>query len=455
MQTEAIFKHIQESITQEINLAQHSIYVVVAWFTDIELFSALADKAKQGCNVNIITSNDLINQNSKIKYEQFSSENFKIHLYGNSEKDLIHHKFCVIDKDTVITGSYNWTNKAKINSENIVITRGNEVLVNQFIEEFYDILRKAGYKTVNFKQDLDNIIKRLEIIKNLILIEDTDMIHSVINKLGIYNNEELNNIAKAIKNNSYSKAIKLADDFINTYRNDKVTIWKDSELHALKLELKTLEIQLNAYVNEKIELEKELIDFQYRHTKEVGALISEILKYRKFKYRNDKKKFKEAKKDEEDYNAQYEENKKIKKFDLTVEEKKELKTKFRKASILCHPDKVNDKMKEEAEKVFIDLKNAYDNNDIITVNEILNSLEKGKVFKSKSDTVTEKDKIKLAVEKIKGEIKITLESISEIKESETYSKISEIEDYDEYFNDLKIQLKEELKNLRILNEDNS
>ncbi|TAE00475.1 MAG: hypothetical protein EAZ97_05805 [Bacteroidetes bacterium] len=33
----------------------------------------------------------------------------------------MHNKFCVIDSDIVLTGSYNWTNQAQRNDENITV----------------------------------------------------------------------------------------------------------------------------------------------------------------------------------------------------------------------------------------------------------------------------------------------------------------------------------------------
>ena len=39
---------------------------------------------------------------------------------------LMHNKFCIIDNDLVITGSYNWTFKARLNDENVIVN--NDVL---------------------------------------------------------------------------------------------------------------------------------------------------------------------------------------------------------------------------------------------------------------------------------------------------------------------------------------
>ena len=84
---------------------------------------------------------------------------------------------------------------------------------------------------------------------------------------------------------------------------------------------------------------------------------------------------------------------------------KELKSMFRQASILCHPDKVSEEHREEAHHTFIDLKTAYENNDINRVRQILNDLDKGNEFVSQSESISEKDILKVTIESLKEKIK--------------------------------------------------
>ena len=129
------------------------------------------------------------------------------------------------------------------------------------------------------------------------------------------------------------------------------------------------------------------------------------------------------------------------------EEKQELKKKFRKATFLCHPDKVNDEFKDAAQKIFIELKAAYEAKDLKKVNELLNDLEKG-FFKSKSDTVSEKDLLKVAIEKLRRQIKILETEIVSIKGSETFQTIFNIKDWDDYFGSTKEKLEKEMVELQ-------
>ena len=171
------------------------------------------------------------------------------------------------------------------------------------------------------------------------------------------------------------------------------------------------------------------------------------MKLRKLKFKEDKTKYEEAENDEKQYREQFNTEKEKEIFELTEEQKLELKKKFRKATILCHPDKVANEFTEAAQRIFIELKQAYDANDLKKVSDILEELEKGNIFKNKSETIQEKDLLKAAIAKLKRQIKTLEAEIITIKESDTFKTVISIEDWDEYFNITKEKLKRELEEL--------
>ena len=448
MQTEAIFENIAERIITEIQKANNSIYIAVAWFTNKSIFEQLIKKAKNGCQIQIIISNDLINENSSIDFNKLEKHNGKVYKIGNGDTELMHNKFCIIDFNTVITGSYNWSYKAENNFENIVINSNDTSLAEQFVTEFNQIKKKYyPNETIQNEFPIEIIIKRLEIIKNFILLEDIDDISIAVEKLKIYQfNEDVKTIITSISNKEFAKAITTIQEFINSYQ--QITIWNDPEIAGIKLEIKILESQINAFDNEKIELEKVISDFQHRHTIELGEVILEVLRLRKIKYKNHKKET-EAEEDFNNYSKQYETEKDKKQFELNEEEKLELKKKFRKATTMCHPDKVSEEQKAEAEEIFIELKKAYDEHDLEKVNQLLHDLENGKKFVSQADSISEKEKLKITLEKLKQKLKGIENEIISLKETEIFTTINNITNWDNYFTETKTQLEEELQNLKV------
>lgn len=449
MQTEALFENIAERIQEEINKAQKLVIIAVAWFTNEHLFNELINKAKDGCSVSLIISDDEIN--TALDFSLLETEKSKVYRVGNGQTELMHNKFCVIDNNVVINGSYNWSYKAESNFENVVITIGDTTLAQQFITEFYNIRNRYFPQAAKEKEEavfpLDKVIKRLEILKNYIMLEDTEELEHEAPKLKEYGfNQEIEEIISNLERQEYSSAINRIINFIS--RNQQLAIWTDPEIAALKLELNNLENQLNAYDNEKIELEKLLSEFQHRHAIELGEIILEILRLRKLKFKEDPSKAKEAEEDEKQYQEQFntEQSKQI--FEITKEEKAELKKKYRKASNFCHPDKVSDELKEAANEIFIDLNEAYKMNDLKKVSSILEELEKGNYFKTKFETISEKESLKAAIAKLQNQIKTLEKEIVFIKESETYQRIINIDSLDDYFRDTKEKLQKELNGLQ-------
>ncbi len=124
MNSKAYFENIKEQIIKQLKTADTSIKVVMAWFTDYDLFEILCEKAKRGINVELILSNNSINHKSNIDYNQLTKSGGKLYFIGSGDDNdpIMHNKYCIIDNHVLITGSYNWTNKAKFNNENITIT---------------------------------------------------------------------------------------------------------------------------------------------------------------------------------------------------------------------------------------------------------------------------------------------------------------------------------------------
>ncbi len=447
MQTEALFSNIADRISTELSQAESSIYIAVAWLTNRDLFNILVDKAKSGVTVQLLLSNDEFNQNSYLDFSRLKIGNSVAYLVGDGKSDLMHNKFCVIDRRVVMTGSYNWSYRAeKNNHENIVITTDDFELADQFIAQFKQIRDRYFAHQEALEFPVAKVIKRLEILKNYVILEDDEDIERESRKLSVYQfQQDIDQIIRALSQNAFSQAVELIDEFIK--RNHQIVVYGEVDIAALKLEIRHLEHQLNAYDDEKTELEKTLMLFQHRHTKELGQYISRLLHLRKLKFVWDDEKFAEAEQDEREYHQQLEEENAKEIQTLSEEDQKALKRAYKKASILCHPDKVAEEMKEDATETFTKLKQAYEENNLALVQEILDDLEQGNFFKSRTASISEKEKLQLEIRRLREKIQALETEIYTIKESEEYQTISEIEDWDKYFDNIREQLKGEIERI--------
>ena len=301
---------------------------------------------------------------------------------------------------------------------------------------------------------MKEILKRLEIIKSCISIEDEESLYYQVQKMHTlsYDNR-VKEILALIKETNFQNVIPLIDNYILSFTS--LVIHEDKEVQGLKLELKLLEKEL-LLLSCKVEEYHNLINsFNIKYHKELGLLIEEILilreEYYEFLYLNDKLKYEydyfEAKKDFENFHEESKNFKINNPYELSKKEKAELKRLYKKASRLCHPDIIEDDKKEKAEDIFKDLNSAYQQNDIKKVSDILNSLLKGENFNYESDAIFDRKVLKNKIEITREKIKIVKTEIEVIKKDETFILINELDSVEEYIYDIKDDLKEEKESI--------
>lgn len=133
---EAYFDNIRSTIIPLLEQSTKEVSIAMAWFTSAELFSELIKCLKRGVKVGLVLLDSPINfMEYAPDFNEFIKTGGRLHI-ASSELGLMHHKFCVIDRKIVITGSYNWTYYAETrNVENILITDDVKV-IDQFAQEF-------------------------------------------------------------------------------------------------------------------------------------------------------------------------------------------------------------------------------------------------------------------------------------------------------------------------------
>lgn len=134
-----VYHHsIEDKIIELILDAKNSIKISMAWFTSKKIKDALIELkySNSSIEIEIVVDDNRINDlyffNDR---EKFTEQG--IILHKKSLPKFLHNKFTVIDNKISITGSYNFSNKAKRNSENIaVIYDSNVSSVNSRVFRF-------------------------------------------------------------------------------------------------------------------------------------------------------------------------------------------------------------------------------------------------------------------------------------------------------------------------------
>ena len=156
---QSYFGDIRQIIVENLKKARHDIYVAVAWITDKQLMQILSQKLIEGIDVKIVLVPDDINTNNGFDYKDFVKKGGLIYW------DNHHHKFCVIDRKTVITGSYNWTYAAhnRVSRENVLVINNEEELIENYAAEFRLLIKQASKFTV--PEDIKVVVKEKEVIR--------------------------------------------------------------------------------------------------------------------------------------------------------------------------------------------------------------------------------------------------------------------------------------------------
>lgn len=131
---DVVFNEIKEVIIQGIRNAKYTIWVSVAWFTDREIYNELLLRKQRGVNVRIITSNEHTNRWLIEDFER-NFELVKVPLKGERLSNRLHDKFCIIDLEYVMHGSYNWSKNA-VDSDETWATALDRDFVKKFADEF-------------------------------------------------------------------------------------------------------------------------------------------------------------------------------------------------------------------------------------------------------------------------------------------------------------------------------
>jgi len=123
-----------QAIVQEINQARTSVLVQAYSFTSAPIAEALSNAHKrEGMKVEVILDKSQ-------KTEKYSSADFltnsDIPVRIDSAHAIAHNKVIIIDEETVITGSFNFTKAAEErNAENLIIIK-DERLAQKYLKNW-------------------------------------------------------------------------------------------------------------------------------------------------------------------------------------------------------------------------------------------------------------------------------------------------------------------------------
>lgn len=433
LELKAHFSNIHRVIIDHLVLAQSEIVAAIAWFTDRDIFEVLCRQARSGIKVSVALIGDEINQGpGRLNFQRLSNFGAQVIFLppGSRDEPTMHHKFCVIDRGTVITGSYNWSQKARSNDENITVVTDSTDFAGKYLDTFEGLLVRAGHGTP-VVADAGAARRRLEMIRNLILLGEQDDVATHLCKLRpVAEILQVSRIIAALDSGEYRAALEEIDTYLR--KATAVVVAGFDDIRRLRFQLESLELRLESLSDEKADLERRLISFNRRHDEALGDVIQLILKARAELARlraadrnsdKDRQEAEAAARDAEEayknYSKQHEELQRAEPLPtLDDEAERELKSLYRKACSLCHPDKVPEEKKVAAHLLFVELQDAYKGNDLARVRAIHKALAAGGLPGTRSTTLSEVEALKAAIAELECAIDRLVAELKVLQESD-------------------------------------
>ncbi len=299
------------------------------------------------------------------------------------------------------------------------------------------------------------MIRRLKTIHHLLLVKNIQELNLELAGLvqaGFAN--EVKAITALLTKSDFAAAMEYCNEII---ARQTLPVAHELNLSGLRTQINLLRTQISVKQFKIAEANRKINQFRVRHNSEIGMLISKILKLKTEilyvqmqKSAQNTPQFESAKRDYKEYSRARRDFKKLKKSDLSEDEKLLAKKLFREASKLCHPDVVDEELQDEARRIFSELNEAYAYNDIRKIEELLNILRNKKLLYKKQDGEnTAKNSMEALAGRLQAELMQVNAGLSEIENTDVFRTLNRISDFDQYFADLKQKFENELEELEV------
>ncbi len=121
-------------IERTIGKAQQSIDVAAYSFTSYKVADALIKAHERGVTVRVLLDKGQGKRHYKA-IEEMQEAGILIRI--NRHYAIMHNKYLILDKNTVETGSFNYTQNAeKHNAENVIVIKNNKKLTKEFMDNW-------------------------------------------------------------------------------------------------------------------------------------------------------------------------------------------------------------------------------------------------------------------------------------------------------------------------------
>ncbi|MEM9569490.1 MAG: phospholipase D-like domain-containing protein [Bacteroidota bacterium] len=120
-------------IINTIKQAEKEIYIAIYVFTHQGIANALVSAKARGVDIHILANNTY----ATARYSQLDYlDKYHINIYIDNRPGVFHHKWLIVDKKTIITGSYNYTKSAEEKNNEIIGHIESRAVVEKYHQDW-------------------------------------------------------------------------------------------------------------------------------------------------------------------------------------------------------------------------------------------------------------------------------------------------------------------------------
>ena len=450
---------IKPALVTALTSAKTSIKLATGWISEPSILGLLQKQALAGVQVELILYGHDESRETLFG-GQTSTEGVHLIRVGDRLKEqLIDAKFGLVDEGKVIIeGDYSWQKGPAEEGRTLILSANAATLAKTYQQEF-EYLRHHNDMAGDAKKaitGLSMLIKRLEVIATLFKLEDTDFLDFRLDGLHDFTDDpDVAAIVEKIEDEDFVGAALAVSSFLEDHQIALACV--NPPIDNLLHEIQQLEQQVSDVSQEVADTQKRMTAFSKLHGEKLGDLLEGILFETKIKAKrladNDPAQqdfYEEAASDHEKYTNSQEAARKNKTKTLDAREQKELKKLYRKASMKCHPDRVVDDLHDQAQEIFLELNEAYKNNDLERVRAISEELSNNRMA-DKSEVLTERKKLESTRKSLLGKLAEWNAQLEALLSQPNSKIINAIDDWDDYFEETRMLLEDQLFRLRTEN----
>lgn len=303
------------------------------------------------------------------------------------------------------------------------------------------------------------LINRLTALKSLLDLGDVELVSVASSRLAEHQHEPgIQEIQAALADHRYAEAARMIEKLLSD--GTRLAEWIDPEITLLEAEFELLSSELADLETEQADLTHQLSRYQAEFHESLGDRLARLLKLRMRKLLRESKinpekqsSYEQAKKDFEDFEQEQEtrrEKDARTEWNLSEEEQKELKQMYRRGSKLCHPDLVADEHKDAASRMFMELRKAYEEGDLLRIRHLVERCEAGLFDSIQGDgdqSERKKQRLRAKIAGIREALDRVKQDIKTIQESNTYQVMIQHPDWQALFAQQAHLLDQEIEHL--------